>query len=151
MKLFIALLALAAFLSSTAAASKSSCGPWPRPCPKINFPVCDNEGNIYPNNCQFMAHYCEKFRHPSKMKKSLPFLVTCPKKSSKPLMSKKKVEKKCRFYDEKVYKCKNGWKPVCDTDGVTSANVCEFLRRRCFIGFAEGRKVKEVNVKGGIC
>ena len=65
--------------------------------------------------------------------------VKCPKKGSTP---QKIVSHKCAKWNKYAAACENKWMPICDSDGVTSANTCEFERRKCAIYFGEGRKVK---------
>merc|ERR1712198_389390 len=122
-----------------AAQSKTRCGPWPQPCSKIPHQVCDNGGGTHANECHFMNYLCSALRDSSKITKSLPIQVPCPTKSSPP---QKYVDAKCAIWDKYAELCGHRWKPVCDSDGVTSANICEFERRQCRVYYSEKRKIK---------
>merc|ERR1712136_128120 len=98
-------------------------------CDKIHKPVCDSEGITHTNLCEFEIRQCVAYES-SGRKVTLDHEGVCTKE-----YGVAEVLNKCLKTCDKIHK------PVCDNEGITHTNLCQFEIRQCVAYESSGRKV----------
>merc|ERR1711942_76608 len=108
-----------------------------RDCGKIYAPVCDNKGVTHNNKCLFEGRKCIVDELGGKD------LVIKHEGACSKEYGIKDVRQKC------LKECPKIMKPVCDNEGITHNNKCEFEGRQCIAKGTSGRDI--VIVHDGVC
>merc|ERR1712189_62845 len=108
-------------------------------CPKIMAPVCDNEGITHSNKCEFEVRQCVA-KETSNRDIVIVHDGVCLNEQSYGI---KDVLEKC------IKNCDKTINPVCDNEGITHNNKCEFEVRQCVAKESSGRDIKLVH--SGVC
>jgi len=107
-------------------------------CDKIHLPVCDNEGITHTNKCEFEVRQCVA-KESSGRDITLVHDGVCLDKG----YGIKDVLEKCLKNCDKIHL------PVCDNEGITHTNKCEFEVRQCVAKESSGRDITLVH--DGVC
>jgi len=107
-------------------------------CPKTMKPVCDNEGITHNNKCEFEVRQCV-----AKETSGRDLVIVHDGVCLNEGYGIKDVLEKCLKH------CAQVMKPVCDNEGVTHNNKCEFEVRQCVAKESSGRSIKLVH--DGVC
>jgi len=108
-------------------------------CDKIILPVCDNEGITHNNKCEFEIRQCVA-KETSGREITLVHDGVCLKKQA---FGIKDILNKCLKYCDKIIL------PVCDNEGITHNNKCEFEIRQCVAKESKGKSLQLIH--DGVC
>jgi len=107
-------------------------------CDKIILPVCDNEGITHNNKCEFEVRQCVA-KETSGRDLTIVHDGVCLDEA----FGIKETLEKC------LKECPKIIKPVCDNEGITHNNKCEFEVRQCVAKDTSGRDITLVH--DGVC
>merc|ERR1712228_216905 len=105
-------------------------------CPKTILPVCDSEGITHNNKCEFEVRQCVA-KETSGRDITLVHDGVCQNKAQE--YGIKDVLEKC------LKQCAKTILPVCDNEGITHNNKCEFEVRQCVAKETSGRDITLVH------
>merc|ERR1712126_114122 len=107
-------------------------------CPRIMSPVCDNEGITHSNKCEFEIRQCV-----AKETSNRDIVIVHDGVCLNEGYGIKDILEKC------IKNCDKTILPVCDNEGITHNNKCEFEVRQCVAKESSGRSITIVH--DGVC